>query len=106
MRANLKARQARNPERATEIRKRCALNQRLKRKGMSLGEYNAMLAGQGGRCAICGSSKTGTSMDWHIDYDHRTSRVRGLLCHFCNVALGLVRDDVSILRKMIAYLES
>lgn len=53
-----------------------------------------------GVCEVCG----GTSKI-SMDHDHRTSTFRGWLCDDCNVALGKVKDDVSILQRMIDYLE-
>ena len=41
----------------------------------------------------------------HIDHDHKTGKVRGLLCHGCNTAIGLMKDDVNILTKAIEYLK-
>lgn len=66
--------------------------------------YNSMLESQGGVCAICGcANENGRRL--YIDHDHANGTVRGLLCLRCNSALGHARDDVSILRKMIEYLE-
>lgn len=48
-------------------------------------QYNAMLAAQNGHCALCPS--TPKTRRLHIDHDHRTMAVRGLLCHRCNRAL-------------------
>jgi hypothetical protein len=95
----------RNPERFREIRRRAALKSRLKRRGICLEQYETMLEAQGHVCAICRSDTTGTKHDWHIDHDHCTGEVRGLLCHHCNTALGHAKDDPSILRSMIEYLE-
>lgn len=52
-----------------------------------------------GKCAICGSSYR-----LHIDHDHKTGQLRGLLCHFCNTGLGHFRDSPERLRAAIAYL--
>src|SRR5690349_20464048 len=63
--------------------------------GITPEQVDAMLAEQGGGCAICGSkvSKTKISDRFHIDHDHKTNRVRGLLCNHCNVAIGMANDD-------------
>jgi Autographiviridae endonuclease VII len=75
----------------------------LKRQyGLSLDDFAALLSAQGNRCAICRTDDAGGRGDWHVDHDHETERVRGLLCHRCNVALI---DDASILRRMLTYLE-
>lgn len=60
--------------------------------GLTQEQYNEMLNAQGGRCAICGSSDHG-SKNWHVDHDHETGVVRGILCQGCNHALGGVKDN-------------
>jgi len=76
---------------------------RLKRKyGISLEEYERLLARQGGACAIC--RRTSDRM-LCVDHCHKTGRVRGLLCHKCNAGLGCYDDDPSFLRMAAAYLE-
>lgn len=83
---------------------------RAYRRGVNGVDYDAMLAAQGGVCAICGRaemrvSKHGTPFTLPVDHDHATGKVRGLLCSNCNAALGLVGDSIDTLRGMIAYLE-
>lgn len=56
--------------------------QRAKQLGVTDAEYERLLAAQGGGCAICGA--TPKSRRLHVDHDHKTGRVRGLLCHRCN----------------------
>lgn len=51
-------------------------------------------------CQACGSKKRP-----HIDHDHVTGKVRGILCHNCNVTLGQVKDKISQLKSLILYLE-
>ena len=52
------------------------------RTGIPLAEYDALLAAQGGGCAICGNPPKTRRL--HVDHDHKTGKVRGLLCHRCN----------------------
>lgn len=66
--------------------------------GITLGEYRQMLIDARGVCTICGSDKKIA-----LDHDHATNRVRGILCHNCNVALGLVYDDDARLRALADY---
>jgi hypothetical protein len=76
----------------------------LKRKyGLSLDEYDSMLARQGGGCGICGRAANGR-ISFHVDYDHRAGRVRGLLCFVCNSSLGEL-DDPYLLRAALRYVE-
>lgn len=67
-------------------------------------ELQAMLDGQDGRCAICGDPPKRKRLA--LDHDHATGRPRAFLCHPCNGALGLMRDDVDRLKKAIAYLKA
>jgi len=77
-----------------------------KRYGIGLEEFTDLLAKQGGGCAICGATKGSKKSDrLFVDHDHKTGKVRGLLCHRCNCMLGYSRDKVSNLRRGIQYLE-
>ena len=58
---------------------------------------------QDGLCAICERHPEDGVL--RVDHDHSTGKIRGLLCRHCNLALGNMSDDVSLLRKAIAYLE-
>jgi hypothetical protein len=57
-------------------------------------------------CDICGGTDSPTQWGHrlHIDHDHETGRLRGLLCHGCNTAIGLLGDDPERLRRAINYL--
>lgn len=84
----------------------------LKHKyGITLADYAAMLAAQGGGCAICGRHdpggrpRTDGTITMAVDHDHITGKLRGLLCRRCNVILGKSEDDVALLSKAIAYLQ-
>jgi hypothetical protein len=58
---------------------------------------------QNNKCKICG--KDFTKCRRVIDHDHKTGKVRGLLCGNCNTALGMISDDINILNNMIYYLK-
>lgn len=70
---------------------------------LTLAGYADMLAAQGGCCAVCRS--TGGRELLHVDHDHRTGKVRGLLCRKCNVFLGMVGDSPERIRLLIAYIQ-
>lgn len=84
---------------------------RVRERGITIGTYREMLARQQHRCAICGVDAEGLwhgrairRDGWHIDHDHATGKVRGILCPPCNLILGYARDDVRVLAQAIAYL--
>lgn len=74
--------------------------------GISLTEYDQLLDGQGGVCAICGKTPTENGMRLSVDHDHTTGKVRGLLCDTCNFAIGAFNDDVHLMMNARIYLES
>lgn len=76
------------------------------RYGLCLEEYNKLLEKQGGCCAICNKHSSEFKKPLYIDHNHKTKEIRGLLCHNCNVVLGMVGDDIDILSKSIEYLKS
>jgi hypothetical protein len=71
------------------------------RYGITAAQYDEMLTAQGGLCALCGERDA-----QHVDHDHLTSAVRGLLCSCCNQGLGNFRDSTQFLRTAIGYLET
>ncbi len=99
---------------------------RLSRYGMTQAEYDAIFEAQGGVCAICKKpesrkpggghpqlgkgvrivGQTPESTTLAVDHDHETMKIRGLLCHGCNIALGHFKDDPALLRAAIDYLAS
>ena len=77
-------------------------------------EYNELLVAQDFSCAVCKRHQSNFKKNLSVDHDHSCCPqagkscgrcVRGLLCQFCNTSLGSVRDDVTVLKSMIAYLE-
>ena len=87
-------------------------NAYLKRTyGITYRTYRLMLSDQDHKCKICGGEGFIMNTDRHkmllvIDHCHTTGKVRGLLCHNCNRALGLLQDSVDNLNSAIAYLNA
>jgi hypothetical protein len=81
-----------------------------KQYGITVEQYEEMLAAQGGACAICGRTedgihpRTGKPRRLAVDHCHDTGRVRGLLCLACNSAIGLLRHDEEVLLLALEYL--
>jgi hypothetical protein len=78
---------------------------RLRKYGLTATQYTELITLQKGRCAICGTYDSGSKhKSWHVDHDHATGKVRGLLCKFCNSMLGYSKDNPSILLAGVGYL--
>lgn len=74
--------------------------QKYSRYNMTKEDYDNMLLSQDNKCYTCKEEL----IDPHIDHSHKTNKVRGLLCHNCNCALGFVKDKTEILQNLINYL--
>ena len=72
------------------------------RYGLETGQYEALLQGQGGVCAIC---KQSYDYPLNVDHCHRTNIVRGLLCRGCNSLLGNAKDSALRLQAASSYIE-
>lgn len=98
IRKRVKAWTSKNPKRA--------FNNWLKSKyGITYLEYDKMVKAQRGVCKIC-SQKGKINRRLHIDHCHTTGRVRGLICYYCNLMLGLAKDNPNTLRNAAKYLEN
>ena len=95
-------------------RKRCAKNRQrckvdpkkvknwnLRRYGINVEKFDALLAEQKGKCLICGERPK----KLFVDHCHTTKKVRGLLCPNCNTVLGMVKENTRVLKQMIVFLE-
>lgn len=71
------------------------------RYGLTGTDYDRMLEQQSGECAIC---HTVPSETLHVDHDHESGEVRGLLCRKCNLAIGLLGDSSDVALSASAYL--
>lgn len=71
------------------------------RYGIGADEFDELVRLQGGVCAICGRADPE-----HVDHDHETGAVRGILCFNCNGGLGQFRDSIDALRAAAVYLDA
>lgn len=83
-----------------------AKKSRLKKVyGLTLEAWEQLFDLQDRRCAICRTTSPSGKGSWHVDHCHDTDKVRGILCHNCNVGIGNLRDDILILEQAIRYLK-
>ena len=92
-----------NAEHKEEIYTRNRRKKLMKQYGITPEEYDKLFSKQNGACAICGNIPT-NGKKLAVDHSHITGKVRGLLCHSCNVTLGNVDDSIELLTKAIEYL--
>lgn len=74
---------------------------------LSLLEYKTMLENQNNQCKICKKVFDNEALNTipHVDHNHITGKIRGLLCHKCNSLLGYSNDNINILDEAIKYLK-
>ena len=82
----------------------------MKNFGIDINRYEEFLLKQGKVCAIClkpelSKHQSGTLRKLAVDHDHKTGRIRGLLCSRCNNGIGLLGEDIKIFKKAIEYLK-
>jgi hypothetical protein len=108
--AKRRAHHAAHKEEVSESKRRSGWRKRLSVRwrrllrcyGLSMEQYETLLAKQGGVCAICARPPAEPPV---VDHCHETGTVRGLLCRKCNFGLGLFGDDQSLLAAASAYLK-
>lgn len=76
----------------------------IRKYGVTPELYNKLFTQQDGRCLICDTPQSELNSSLHVDHNHVTGEVRGLLCRRCNLFLGNIGDDIQILLKAIEYL--
>lgn len=87
-----------NPDKAAKWKR----ESKVRSYGISVETYQKMISDQNNCCAICGTSSD-RSLD--IDHCHTTGKVRGLLCSYCNKAIGMFKDNAEYLKSAIKYLK-
>lgn len=77
--------------------------------GITIDEYQRLLENQNGQCAICGYKEPqgATRHDrLYVDHNHDSGAIRGLLCMHCNAGIGHFKENLTILKNAIQYLEN
>lgn len=87
----------RKTEKGAKARKNTLLKSRY---NVTLEFYEKLYKKQKGKCAICNQEK-----ELHIDHNHKTEKIRGLLCWACNISLGYMKENIKYILNMIKYLK-
>lgn len=93
------------------VRKERDRVQALRKRNMTIEQYDRMFADQNGLCAICENPETrknfhtGDIVALHVDHNHVTNVVRSLLCGRCNTGIGMLKDDPEIAMRAALYLK-
>lgn len=91
-----------NPEQARYHSRKKLLRNKY---NMTIEEHDAMFAAQGFVCGACGSPDPNSQKGWSTDHCHATGKVRGIVCHHCNIGIGHAKDSIDTIKAWIAYLE-
>jgi hypothetical protein len=89
-----------NPERTRQNVRKAA----WRRAGIDVAAAEATLAAHSGLCDCCGTTRPGGRWGWNLDHDHSTGKVRGVLCHNCNTAIGKLGDTLDGVMNAVRYL--
>jgi hypothetical protein len=78
---------------------------------ITIEEYDKQFKIQNGLCAIChrpeiSKKENGKIIRLAIDHDHKTGKLRGLLCHWCNKGIGLLREDLTLIESALNYMKN
>jgi hypothetical protein len=77
-----------------------------KKYGVTEEQYLKIYDKQNGLCAICGQKSQTKAGRLALDHCHKTGKIRGLLCVKCNAGIGMLQDDVNVLKSAILYLKN
>jgi len=78
--------------------------------GIGIEDYDRILAGQGGGCAICDKppvlvGRMANRATLVVDHDHETGAIRGLLCNPCNLMMGRYDSDPDFVSRLLDYVQ-
>ncbi len=101
-----------NPTKVRQIAKNYLANNqqkfreyRLRRTfGLTIQQYDEMYLCQSGCCAVCKKHQSELNRVLCVDHDHSTGKIRKLLCHECNKALGLLYENIRTIESLAKYL--
>jgi hypothetical protein len=88
----------------TEQRIKLSIKSLKRLYNMTPDDFNVLLKKQNSVCAVCRTTKPSGRGTWHVDHDHTTGKIRGLLCHKCNTGIGLFNDNPQLLQQAKEYL--
>lgn len=91
-------------ERRRRQDKRYMFVRTVRKYGLEVIDFANLLRSQGFKCAGCRETLN-LDRKTHIDHCHDTGKVRGILCHFCNLVLGQAKDRAEVLRRLAEYLD-
>ena len=99
--AKIKHRTTQDKEKLKATKKKYHLKQIY---NLTIEAYENLLNKQNYKCAIC-NNKLDLAKNTHVDHCHNTSKIRGILCHYCNLAIGNLKHNPELLRKAALYCE-
>jgi len=85
-------------------KKHCEDYDLFKKHGIDSSEKLKMIENQNNCCAIC-EEQFKNKRHTHVDHDHKTGKIRAILCHGCNTGIGLLKESTNILKSAILYLD-
>jgi hypothetical protein len=94
-----------DPVKRARFNAQCNERNYVKKYGITRLDKLRLLEQQGRVCLVCGIAEPTTLRPWHVDHDHATGKVRGILCHHCNMAAGAVKDNPQTARRLADYLQ-
>lgn len=78
----------------------------MRAHGITLKQKEEMILNQDNKCLICEIDlRQLNTKKVHVDHDHKTNKIRGILCHYCNTALGFLEEDLEKVYKLAEYVK-